>query len=100
MAILNNMLKGHLIMSSHLSDIQVQKGCVFSRHPVYLFCLQESTEFKKQFDSYLTTRNKEATDGPSSSHQTIEEQTGQKTRHDLISVKGTVLTTKVIKLEE
>ena len=34
MRILNNMLKGQFIWQNHLWDIQVQKGCVFLRHPV------------------------------------------------------------------
>ena len=34
MAILNNLLKGQLIWTNHLGDIQDQKGCVFLRHPV------------------------------------------------------------------
>ena len=34
MAILNNLLKGQLIWTNQLGDIQDQKGCVFLRHPV------------------------------------------------------------------
>ena len=36
MAILNNILKGQLIMSNCLWDIQDQKCCIFLRHPVYV----------------------------------------------------------------
>ena len=34
MAIVNDILKGQLIWTKHLCDIQDKKGCVFLRHPV------------------------------------------------------------------
>ena len=52
MSMLNNILKGQLIWSNHLWDIQDQKCCVFLRHPVLVYYFNYMKKCTK-IDSYV-----------------------------------------------